>query len=161
MDLDPAYLLDAPSQQPPSNDAVNLPSHYARFPIEPIRFVADNNLNWFQGNIIKYILRWDAKDGVQDLAKAARYLSMWRKQLGGDKDWWRQGRDTEALLDDYRSKLAKVCAQNEELRAELKVIKEGGSKNVAGLRALRDLAERVAAAGEHPRRWTDGVYAGG
>lgn len=70
-------------------DAVVLPKHYARFEIEPIRFICENNLNFFQGNIVKYILRWDAKNGLEDLKKAKRYLEMFIKWVEKDPDWWR------------------------------------------------------------------------
>ena len=36
----------------PVKDMVNLPPHYARFPIEPIRFAVENGLNFLQGNEI-------------------------------------------------------------------------------------------------------------
>src|SRR5262245_5708113 len=58
-------------------DKVNLPEHYARFAIEPIRFIGENKLDWFQGNIVKYVLRHDAKNGIEDLHKARRYLDMY------------------------------------------------------------------------------------
>lgn len=70
-------------------DNVHLPEHYARFKIEPVRFCIENNLNGFQFNIIKYILRHDAKNGLEDLKKARRYLDMFIKWVEGDEDWWR------------------------------------------------------------------------
>jgi hypothetical protein len=69
-------------------DKVVLPEHYARFAIEPVRFICENNLNFFQGNIIKYILRWDAKNGLEDLRKAKRYLEMFIKFVEKDPNWW-------------------------------------------------------------------------
>jgi len=72
-----------------AGDNVVLPHHYARFKIEPIRFSIENNLNNFQFNIIKYILRHDAKNGIEDLKKARRYLEMFIKFMEGDEDWWR------------------------------------------------------------------------
>lgn len=71
------------------DDAVNLPAHYARFKIEPIKFCIENNLNGFQFNIVKYIMRHDAKNGVEDLRKARRYLDMFIKFVEGNPDWWR------------------------------------------------------------------------
>lgn len=71
-------------------DMVVMPEHYARFKIEPIRFICENNLNFFQGNIIKYVLRHDAKNGLEDLKKARRYLDMFIKFVEGDADWWRK-----------------------------------------------------------------------
>jgi hypothetical protein len=70
-------------------DNVVLPKHYARFNIEPVRFICENNLNFFQANIIKYILRWDAKNGMEDLQKAKRYLTMFIKFVAKDPDWWK------------------------------------------------------------------------
>ncbi len=70
-------------------DAIVLPEHYARFPIEPIRFIVENNLNFMQGNIVKYVLRWDAKNGLEDLRKAQRYLTMLMKFVAKDPDWWK------------------------------------------------------------------------
>ena len=46
------------------------PSHYTRWAIQPLDFILD----FLRGNIIKYILRFDAKDGLQDLEKARTYL---------------------------------------------------------------------------------------
>lgn len=71
-------------------DMVTLPNHYARFKIEPVRFSVENNLNFFQANIVKYILRYDAKNGMEDLRKARRYLDMFIKWVDGDPDWWRK-----------------------------------------------------------------------
>lgn len=71
-------------------DAVTVPQHYARFKIEPIRFICENNLNFFQGNILKYVLRYDAKNGLEDLKKAQRYLTMFIKFIEGDPNWWRK-----------------------------------------------------------------------
>lgn len=69
---------------------MNLPNHYARFPIEPWRFITENKLEFWQGCIIKYVCRWDAKDGIQDLKKARRNLDMQIKYLEGDPDWWKR-----------------------------------------------------------------------
>lgn len=58
----------------PPPDNVSKPKHYTRFSIEPIDFILKNGLSFWQGNIIKYILRYDAKNGVEDLLKARQYL---------------------------------------------------------------------------------------
>lgn len=50
------------------------PGHYARFAIEPIDFIAANNIGFAAGNVIKYVCRHDAKDGLKDLHKARYYL---------------------------------------------------------------------------------------
>lgn len=73
-------------------DMVSLPAHYARYAIEPIRFIGENKLDWFQGNIIKYVTRWDAKNGVQDIRKVRRYAQMYELYILGDPDWWKAGK---------------------------------------------------------------------
>ena len=42
--------------------------------IEPIDFVEDQQLGYHEGNIIKYISRWQYKGGVLDLFKAGWFL---------------------------------------------------------------------------------------
>lgn len=54
-------------------DALN-PSHYTIFKIQPNTFNTENNLDWLQGNIIKYVCRYPYKGGVTDLKKARHYL---------------------------------------------------------------------------------------
>lgn len=51
------------------------PLHYARWEIEPLEFIARNRLDFLRGNIIKCIMRYDAKNGVEDLRKAQVYLT--------------------------------------------------------------------------------------
>lgn len=79
-------------------DNVVLPEHYARFKIEPIRFVGENKLDFFQGNIIKYVCRWDAKNGLEDLDKVIRYANMYRRYAEGDPDWWKAGKPEDFKL---------------------------------------------------------------
>ena len=49
-------------------------SHYKSKPIQPWDFIAANKLGFFEGNILKYISRWQDKNGVEDLLKARHYL---------------------------------------------------------------------------------------
>lgn len=74
-----------------ANDAVNLPSHYARFKIEPIRFLVENfGPVILVGKVVKYTMRYDAKNGLEDLRKAKRCLEMLIKHTEGDPDWWKR-----------------------------------------------------------------------
>lgn len=66
-------------------DPVN-PTHYSRWPIEPIEFITANNLDFLRGNVIKYIMRYDAKGGVEDLRKARFYLDKLIEQQGVEKN---------------------------------------------------------------------------
>lgn len=69
----------------PAPEDIRQQNHYARFPIQPVVFIAENNLDFLTGNIIKYVLRHDAKDGLKDLEKARHYLDMLIQKTKGEK----------------------------------------------------------------------------
>ena len=50
--------------------------HYKDMPIQPSEFIFKNNLNWLEGNAIKYICRHSKKNGLQDIEKAIHYLEL-------------------------------------------------------------------------------------
>lgn len=84
----------------PVSDRVTFPDHYGRFKIEPIYFAAENKLDFFQSNVVKYVCRHDAKNGDEDLAKAIRYLVMYRRFLLGDPDWATSAPQIEAAFKE-------------------------------------------------------------
>jgi hypothetical protein len=49
------------------------PKHY-QTKIQAIDFIQANNLNFCEGNVIKYITRYKEKNGKEDLLKARQYL---------------------------------------------------------------------------------------
>ena len=50
--------------------------HYKNMAIQPSEYIYRNNLNWLQGNVIKYVTRFKQKNGVQDIDKAIHYLEL-------------------------------------------------------------------------------------
>ena len=60
------------SQNP--NDLQVGGNHYHSGTIQHWDYVAANNLDYFQGQITKYVARWRDKGGVQDLLKARHFL---------------------------------------------------------------------------------------
>lgn len=60
-----------------ANDVANIPTnpdYYSRWKMQPLDFIQANDLDFMRGNIIKYIMRYDAKNGLEDLKKARVYL---------------------------------------------------------------------------------------
>jgi hypothetical protein len=53
--------------------AVKHPKHYNQGSIEVWDFIQDQDLNFFEGNIVKYICRWKDKGGIEDLQKVKEY----------------------------------------------------------------------------------------
>lgn len=88
-DMVSANMLEADERGVEEPDMVVLPSHYARFKIEPIRFLVENfGPVILVGKVVKYTMRYDAKNGMEDLNKASRCLDMLKKYIAGDPDWW-------------------------------------------------------------------------
>lgn len=50
-------------------------THYQSQAIQPWDYITSNNLGYLEGNVVKYVSRWKAKGGLQDLEKAQHYLS--------------------------------------------------------------------------------------
>lgn len=61
------------------NDPVNRPTHYNQSGIECIDAIeaalGDGFINYLQGNVMKYLWRWQYKNGLEDLRKAQWYLN--------------------------------------------------------------------------------------
>ncbi len=51
----------------------NVPKHYD-LPIQPTEYIVKNGLGWHEGNVIKYVTRWNHKNGLDDLLKAKDYI---------------------------------------------------------------------------------------
>lgn len=79
--------------EPVQNDPVEHPAHYTEGKIEAWDFIADQNLNYFRGCALKYIIRAGKKDPsreIEDLEKAVAYLNRelarLRENSGGKRE---------------------------------------------------------------------------
>ncbi|WP_438478759.1 DUF3310 domain-containing protein [Streptococcus pluranimalium] len=77
----------------PGTDPVKKTSHYqGRYGMEAVDVVKNFGAcpeyeeGFYWGNAIKYMLRWHAKNGVQDLKKARQNLDWLIEKLEGDLD---------------------------------------------------------------------------
>ncbi len=50
--------------------------HYKSMSIQPVEYMHANSIGYFEGNVIKYVSRWQAKNGIPDLLKARHYLDL-------------------------------------------------------------------------------------
>ena len=48
-------------------------------------FIIANDLDWCEGNAIKYITRWKDKNGVEDIKKAIHYLEILLERVQNDE----------------------------------------------------------------------------
>lgn len=51
-------------------------THYKDCAIQPIEYIHANKLGFAEGNVVKYITRWKAKNGLKDLEKARHYIDL-------------------------------------------------------------------------------------
>lgn len=51
-------------------------SHYEKQKYQPIKLITELNLNFFQGNIVKYLTRYRDKNGAEDIQKALHYAQL-------------------------------------------------------------------------------------
>ena len=51
-------------------------NHYKDMAIQPVDFIHENGIGYIAGNVIKYVVRYKSKNGVEDLKKARHYLDM-------------------------------------------------------------------------------------
>jgi len=57
--------------------------HYRQGSIQPIEYIHANDMDFFSGNVVKYITRWKYKNGLEDLNKAKHYIELLIEQEYG------------------------------------------------------------------------------
>lgn len=95
-ELDKLHNIDPPPQERKSIDectpqewdnaakAINKQvggNHYKEMAEQPIEFITANQLGFCEGNAIKYICRYKAKGGVEDIEKAIHYLQILKESI--------------------------------------------------------------------------------
>jgi hypothetical protein len=50
--------------------------HYKDLVIQPVEFIHKNGIGYIEGCVIKYLVRWRSKNGLEDLKKARHYLDL-------------------------------------------------------------------------------------
>ena len=86
--LEPLPKEDRPIKMPESSkpDNVNHPKHYCKGGLECIQVIKaeltpEQYKGYLYGNVLKYMWRWQDKNGVEDLRKAAKYLEWLQKEV--------------------------------------------------------------------------------
>lgn len=69
---------ERPKHDPEIDKAnVKRQKHYEQWDIQPIDFIAATiGPSWMVGNVIKYVMRYNEKNGLEDIRKAQHYLEM-------------------------------------------------------------------------------------
>jgi len=78
MEVESLKLVKAEAKEE-SNSALDKQiqgNHYKDMKIQPIEFIQANELNFCEGNCIKYLVRYKNKNGLEDLKKARHYINL-------------------------------------------------------------------------------------
>jgi hypothetical protein len=72
------WVQDAPSAELPKSalDVQEGGNHYKTLGIQPVEYIQKNNLDYFQGNVVKYVTRHKSKNGAEDVKKALHYCQL-------------------------------------------------------------------------------------
>lgn len=61
---------------------IETPEHY-KSTIQPVDYIVANGLDFFEGNVVKYVTRHRKKNGAKDILKAIHYCQMVLKYTYG------------------------------------------------------------------------------
>jgi hypothetical protein len=61
--------------------------HYSKHRIQPYTFITANGLSFFQGNVIKYVVRYKDKNGIEDLKKIIHYCELEIEEMKKNMSW--------------------------------------------------------------------------
>lgn len=84
-------LYSAPNEKDTKDDLINHPNHYTAYSREVIDtmqgdMTPEEFTGYLKGNVIKYISRYQGKNGVEDLNKAIWYITKLRDFVKDTKD---------------------------------------------------------------------------
>lgn len=116
-------------------------THYKRNEIQPWDYIVANNMGWLEGNIVKYITRWESKGGMADLEKVKHYLEKLMENQRTDQQQaeLRSHEQEWELHSSYSEEYPEIDPMtSERIRAE------AAEREVERLRAgLRKLARSI------------------
>ncbi len=76
-------------------------NHYQSYKVQPITWALDNHINAAEFSILRYLLRYKNKNGLEDLNKALHYTQILRQQT------------FVARNEDAINTIVDFCIQNE------------------------------------------------
>lgn len=69
-------MTDSSKKNPHPLDKQVGGDHYKSLAIQPVEYIRENDLGWYEGNIVKYITRHHQKGGRADVEKVIHYAEM-------------------------------------------------------------------------------------
>lgn len=87
-------------------------THYEDMEIQPWEVIARADLDFWEGNVVKYVMRYKTKNGLEDLMKARHYLEylIHREAEKGEPIPASKRSDGLASSGDYRNFYSSIGA---------------------------------------------------
>jgi hypothetical protein len=63
--------------------------HYTTMSVQPFDIIAALGLDFFEGNALKYLLRYHRKGNEEDMLKCQHYIDILMAREKGVKEWWK------------------------------------------------------------------------
>ena len=63
-------------KSPKATDKQEGGDHYKDCVIQPVDYIVKNNLDFLEGNVVKYITRHKTKNGIEDIRKVIHYAEL-------------------------------------------------------------------------------------
>ena len=90
------------------------PNYYAKWKIQPLEFITQNNLDFLRGCVLKYIMRYEDKNGLEDLQKARVYLDKLIEKVGDGVDCGASGDARKHVSLLYTASIAHISEEDNE-----------------------------------------------
>lgn len=96
---------------------------YKKLAIQPIEYTHKNNLNFGQGNIIKYCTRYKDKNGIEDLKKVIHYAQLlaeldYGEKLKSENSFLKEKDSLKDLIKKYKNYIDNPSAWAKEFNQE-------------------------------------------
>ena len=103
-------------------------SHYSKYKIQPVECIQRLGLDFLRGNILKYLVRFQDKNGLEDIKKAKHYAEMLLEEIKEDLKYFHE------FLDQLK---------DNPLRDEMCFILPGGDRVQWLITRLNGIIERM------------------
>lgn len=121
-------------------------THYKNYAIQPVEFFEKNDIPYIEANVIKYVVRWREKGGIESLDKAIHYIEMLKEMNKEPKPEADEMGELESSYSELQDEL--LCSQQDVL--DLKEKCNENRRDIADLtgerRYLNTLLDRFRAA---------------
>ena len=103
-------------------------NHYSKYKIQPVECIQHLGLDFLRGNILKYLVRFQDKNGIEDIKKARHYAEMLLEKMKSDAEYFHM------FLDQL---------EGNPLRDEMCLIMPGGDRVQWLINSLNGIIERM------------------